>query len=70
MCLVLVVNPRAPARRELARPARAQSRHKALRLSNGLACERCTSMAIKTASIEKPGAVSRPGATRQFQFHE
>jgi hypothetical protein len=42
----------------------------ALHLGSGPAFGRRTTMTMETASTKKPGAVSRPGAAREFQFQE
>jgi hypothetical protein len=44
------------------RPARAQPRHGALHVRQRSSHRRRTDGAIETASMKKPGAVSRPGA--------
>jgi hypothetical protein len=64
------MTPGAPACRELACPARAQFRRDALHLGSGPAFWRRASTMIETARMKKPGAVSRPGTAREFQFQE
>src|SRR5260370_2100497 len=64
---LLVVNGRTPACRGLALPARRCARNPQRATAS---LWRCMSKAIETTSTKKPGAVSRPGAAREFQFHE
>jgi hypothetical protein len=61
--------------RPLVRLLIAKKKNKRWGIKNSLTAETAASrnpacMAIKTVSTKKPGAFSRPGATREFQFHE